>query len=328
MRIEDVPRMELRSGTAPGRLMAATPAPMRRSRRRSPPWPAQLARRIRDRQPQRDAQIRVLAPPRWSPLAAFAQLGAFAAHWDLLVVLSRHRINVRYKQSLLGGLWALLQPLAMMLVYTAVFSRLVKVPSEGVPYALFAYAGILPWTFFTAAVSNGTGSLVTHAQLVTKVYFPREILPISYVACAAVDLLIGSSALLALLLFFHVRIGWAAFAVVPIAAIFGAFALACALMLSTLQVRFRDVGVALPVVLQLWMFASPVLYPLRVVPAAWRPLYLLNPAAGLVDAFRRVVLGIPLDAGALRIAALVTAVVLPLAYVAFKHVEATVADVI
>ena len=142
--------------------------------------------------------VRVLAPPRWSATAAFRQIVALREYSDLLAVLSRHRINVRYKQSMLGTLWAVLQPLAMMLVYTAVFSRLVKVPSEGVPYALFAYNGILPWTFFSAAVSSGTGSLVNHAQLVTKVSFPREILPLSYIAAAATDLVIGSTVLVGL----------------------------------------------------------------------------------------------------------------------------------
>src|SRR5215510_1826572 len=140
--------------------------------------------------------IRVLAPPDWKSIVTAAHLRRLGHYRDLLAVLSRHRINVRYKQSRLGGLWALLQPLAMMLVFTAVFAKLVRVPSEGVPYALFAYAGILPWTFFSNAVSNSTNSLVSHAQLVTKVFFPREILPLSYVVAAALDLLIGSAALI------------------------------------------------------------------------------------------------------------------------------------
>ena len=272
--------------------------------------------------------VRVLAPPRWSPIAAARQVVVLAEYSDLLAVLSRHRINVRYKQSVLGTLWAVLQPLAMMLVYTAVFSRLVKVPSEGVPYALFAYTGILPWTFFSGAVSSGTGSLVSHAQLVTKVSFPREILPLSYVAAAAADLVIGSTVLVALVWWYDIRPGWELLFVTPVVFALSAFALACALVLSAIQVRFRDVGVALPVALQLWMFASPVLYPLRVVPAEWRDLYSLNPVAGFVDAFRSAVLGLPLNVAPLATALVVTAVFLPCAYVAFKRVDATVADVI
>jgi len=272
--------------------------------------------------------IRILAPPDWRSIATGAHLRRLSHYRDLLTVLSRHRINVRYKQSRLGGLWALLQPLAMMLVFTAVFARLVRVPSEGVPYALFAYVGILPWTFFSSAVSTGTGSLVTHAALVTKVFFPREILPLSYVVAAVVDLLIGSIVLVGLLIFYRVPLSAELLLVAPIVALLAIYALACGLVLSAIQVRLRDVGVALPIALQLLMFGSPVLYPLRVVPPAWRTLYLLNPLAGLIDGFRWSVLGRPLDLQALGIATVVTLVALPAAYLVFKYADVTVADVI
>jgi lipopolysaccharide transport system permease protein len=272
--------------------------------------------------------IRVLAPPDWKTIATVAHLRRLSHYRDLLAVLSRHRINVRYKQSRLGALWALLQPLAMMLVFTAVFARLVRVPSEGVPYALFAYAGILPWTFFSGAVSNGTNSLVSQSQLVTKVFFPREILPLSYVIAAAVDLMIGAIVLVGLLLFYRVSLTAELLLVFPLVALLAIFALACGLVLSAIQVRVRDVGVALPIALQLLMFASPVLYPLRAVPAAWRTAYVLNPLAGLIDGFRRSVLGVPLDMPALGIASIITLLALPAAYMLFKYADVTVADVI
>ena len=274
--------------------------------------------------------VRVLAPPDWKSAATWSQLARLGHYGDLLSTLSRHRINVRYKQSKLGALWAVLQPFTMMLVFTAVFARLVHVPSEGVPYALFAYAGLLPWTCFSGAVSTSTSSLVSHAQLVTKVFFPREILPLSYVIAAGVDLLIGSAVLVGLGIFYRVPITAELLFVIPIVVLLGAYALACGLVLSAVQVRFRDVGVALPIALQLLMFASPVLYPLRVVPAAWRAAYLLNPLAGLVDGFRRSVLGIPMggDWRPLVVAAVVTIVALPVTYVVFKHADVTVADVI
>ncbi len=272
--------------------------------------------------------LRVLTPPRWTAADTLRQAARLGEYGDLLAVLSCHRISVRYKQSLLGGLWALLQPLAMMLVFTMVFARLVRVPSQGVPYALFAYSGLLPWTFFAGAVSAGTSSLVGHAQLVTKVYFPREILPLSYVIAAVVDFLIGSLALVALAMFYRVPLSPSLIMVVPIMALLSALALACGLVLSTVQVRFRDVGVALPIALQLLLFASPVLYPLDVVPASWRPFYVANPLTGLIDGFRRSVLGLPLDRPALAAAAFVTAIVVPLAYMVFKHADVTVADVI
>jgi len=276
----------------------------------------------------RSTAVRVLAPPRWDTAALAGHLARLVAHRDLLVVLGQHRVNVRYKQSVLGGLWAVLQPLAMMLVFTLVFARLVRVASDGIPYPLFAYAGLLPWTFFSTAVGNGTASLVTHAQLVRKVYFPREILPLSYLVASAVDLVIASAALVGLVVWYRIPISVEILMLVPAMAVLSAFAFACGLMLSAIQVRFRDVAVALPVALQLWMFASPVLYPLSSVPADWRGLYLLNPLAGLVETFRRAVLGLPPDIGALAASVGVTAVLLPVAYVVFKHVEATVADVI
>jgi lipopolysaccharide transport system permease protein len=271
---------------------------------------------------------RVLAPPRWHPGAIAAHIRALADYGHLLATLSRHRINVRYKQSILGGLWAIVQPVAMMVIYTAVFSRLAPVPSDGVPYALFAYAGILPWTFVATAVASGTTSLVAHPQLVTKVYFPREILPVSYIVSAAVDLLIGSTALAALLVYYHIPPVASTLAVVPLVILMAAFALACALVFATIHVHVRDLGVALPVLLQLWMFASPVLYPLRVVPEGWRRWYVLNPMAGLIDGFRSAVLGLPINVATLEAAAVVTVVALPLAYIVFKHVDATVADVV
>jgi lipopolysaccharide transport system permease protein len=272
--------------------------------------------------------VRVLAPPNRTIATTWSQVRRLSGYLDLLTTLSQHRINVRYKQSKLGALWALLQPLAMMLVFTAVFSRLVHVSSEGVPYALFAYAGILPWTFFSSAVSTGTNSLVSHAQLVSKVFFPREILPLSYVIAAAVDMSIGSAVLIGLVLYYRVPLTPELLAVLPITALLGAWALACALVLSAVQVRLRDIGMALPIALQLVMFASPVVYPLSVVPRVWRHVYVLNPLAGLIDGFRRSVLGTPPDLHALLSATVVTLIALQSAYIAFKYADTTVVDVI
>jgi len=260
--------------------------------------------------------------------AALRQAARVLSYTDLLVTLCRHRINVRYKQSILGGLWAILQPVAMMLVFTVVFTRLARIPSDGVPYALFAYTGLLPWTFFSGAVASGTNSLVSNASLITKVYFPREILPLSYVVAAAVDLLIGSTVLLGLAIWYHVPLTAGLAMVIPIVIVIGVFALSCSLVLSAIHVRFRDVGMALPIGLQLLMFSSPVLYSLDAVPQTWRGLYLLNPLAGLIDAFRRSVLGLPLHAPELVVAVLVTVVALPVSYILFKHAEVTIADLV
>jgi lipopolysaccharide transport system permease protein len=256
-------------------------------------------------------------------------LARLREYTDLLYTLSLHRISVRYKQTSLGVLWAVLQPLLMMVIFTAVFSVLAKMPSEGAPFALFAYTALLPWTFFSTAVANGTNSLVAHTQLITKVYFPREILPITYLVAAAFDFAIGFVVLLGLMAWFNVPLTLHTLKLIPVMALLAAWSLAVSLVLAATQVRFRDVGVALPVLLQLWMFASPVIYPLSALPASWRPWYFLNPMAGIVSSFRDVLLrGGATDPVPLRVAVVVTAVALPAAYLVFKGTEATMADVI
>ncbi len=272
--------------------------------------------------------VRIIRPPTWRNLYGLDAIARLLEYRDLLLTLSAHRLSVRYKQSALGSVWALLQPLAMMLVFTAVFSRLARMPSEAAPYALFAYAGLLPWTLFASSVSSGTTSLVANAPLVTKVSFPREILPATYVVAALADLLIASVALVGMLVFYAVPVTMHALWVVPIVALLGAFSLACGMLLGAVQVRIRDVGIALTVALQLWMFASPVLYPLSAVPRHVRWWYILNPMAGFVDGFRRAVLGQPLDVEALLIATAITAALIPVAFVVFKQLDATVADVV
>ena len=271
----------------------------------------------------------VLRPPSLSIARFWRAAIALPHYWDLLVVLTAHRIKVRYKQSALGPVWAVLQPLAMMLTFTAIFSVIARMPSNGHPYALFAYAGLLPWTAFASALATASGSLTAHSALVTRVHFPREILPITYVAAALFDLVVASFVLAGLLLYYSVALTPAALWVVPVIALLAALATAASLVLSGINVRYRDVSVAMPLLLQVWMFASPVIYPLSAVPETWRTWYLLNPMVGIVDSFRRAVLdGVAPDPVALGWSAVVTVVVLPIAYAWFKHVEATMADVI
>jgi lipopolysaccharide transport system permease protein len=272
--------------------------------------------------------VRVIRPASWTHVRPCAAVRTLARHADLIRTLTAHRLSVRYKQSLLGPLWALVQPVALMLIFTIVFTRLVSMPSDGVPYGVFAYAGLLPWTFFATAATNGTTSLVSHAHLVTKVYFPREILPLTYVIAALVDLAIALAGLLVLGLWFDIRVTRQLIFVFPSLAILLALGLAAALLLSAWQVRFRDVGAALPLALQLGLFVSPVLYPLSAVPHRWSGWYALNPLAGAIDGFRRSVLGAAPDPYALGVSAVAALVLLPIAYIVFKHTEATVADVV
>ena len=248
---------------------------------------------------------------------------------DLFFTLTVHRIKVRYKQSVLGLAWAILQPLSLMLIYTVIFSVIAKVPSENVPYAIFAYAALLPWTFFSSSLTNATSGLVSHSQLVTKVYFSREILPLTYVSAALFDFAVASLFLIGLFFYYGVGLTIYSLYAVPILVLLTMLATAFSLFLSALQVRFRDVGVAMPLLLQIWMFASPVVYPLSAVPQRLRVIYALNPLVGVIENFRRVVLqGVEPDFYSLAVSAVAAAFLLPITYLYFKRVEATMADII
>jgi lipopolysaccharide transport system permease protein len=273
--------------------------------------------------------VTVIRPAASAWLRVGDHLARLREYRDLLYTLSLHRISVRYKQTSLGFAWALLQPVLMMLIFTAVFSVLAKMPSDGTPYALFAFSALLPWTFFNTAVSSGTNSLITHSQLITKVYFPREILPLTYVVAALFDFAIGFCVLLGLMWWYRAPLSMHAWGLVPIIALLCAWSLAVSLVLAAVQVRVRDIGVALPVLLQILMFASPIIYPLSMVPRAWREWYLLNPMAGIVTSFRDLLLHQRLpDPHPIFVACLVTAIVLPAAFLFFKRAESTMADLL
>ena len=272
---------------------------------------------------------KIIRPPTFNPLAAARHIGEFSAYIDLFLTLSLHRIQVRYKQSVLGIAWAILQPVSLMLIYIAIFSIVTQMPSEGIPYAVFVYAALLPWTYFSTAVSAATSSLVSHQQMVTKVYFPREILPLSYVVVGIFDFIIATSVLACLMIYYHVAVSLIILWVVPILVVETMFIVALSLLFSAVQVQFRDLGFAMPLVMQLWMFATPVVYPLSKVPARFRSLYILNPMVGVVENFRHVVLQrISVDAPSLWISFGISALLLVLSYAYFKHKEATMADVI
>ncbi len=240
---------------------------------------------------------------------------------------------MRYKQSRLGVLWALLQPLAIMLAFSLVFSLLGGAPSEGVPYAVFAYAALVPWTAFASGLSNATSSLTGHAALLTKVAFPREILPITYIVAAMADAAIASLALGGLMLWYGIALAPSALWALPALLLLALWLLGTGLLLSAVHVRHRDVGLAVPVLLQVWMFATPVVYPLSLARGKLSPVaytaYILNPMAGIVDTFRRgVVLHATPDMPALLAATLVVMALLPCAYIYFKHAERTMADAV
>jgi lipopolysaccharide transport system permease protein len=271
----------------------------------------------------------IIRPPSFLRFDLLGNLARLIEYRDLLYTLSVHRVKVRYKQTALGISWAILQPLSIMLLFTLIFSLIVKMPSEGAPYAAFAYTALLPWTFFSTALSNGANGLVSNSQLITKVYFPREILPLTYVIASLFDLIIASSVMAALMIHYRVPLTANALYAIPIILILTLFVSAISLFLSAMQVRFRDIGVAMPLLLQVWMFATPVAYPLSAVPDRFRALYLLNPMVGIIENFRQVVLhGARPDFSSLGMAGLISVILLAASYIYFKRVEATMADII
>jgi len=248
---------------------------------------------------------------------------------DLFLTLTEHRIRVRYKQSMLGLSWAVLQPLSMMAIFTLVFSRIAHVSADGVPYALFAFSGLLLWSFVSTCLNNSTHSLVSHAQLIGKVYFPREILPLSYVAAGLFDFMIGSGVLLVILAWYGRPITLHLLLAVPVIAVATTLTTGIALLLSALQVRYRDLGIAVPLILYLWMFSTPIAYPLGQIPGRYRMLFMLNPLTCIVESFREAILSSRAPSPQLLLVpAIVSLVLLPIAYAIFKQAETTMADVI
>lgn len=248
---------------------------------------------------------------------------------DLLYFLVWRDIKIRYKQTLIGAGWVILQPLLATAIFTAVFGLVADVPSEGLPYPIFVFAGLVPWMFFANSTTRSVGSVVAHAHLIPKVYFPRMLLPIAAVLAGLVDVAIGTLFLMGMAAWAGVPAGWT-IAAAPLAlALAMLTALAAGLWLAPLNARYRDIGHALPFLVQVGMFASPVAYPASVVPERWQWLYGLNPMAGVIEAFRWAVLGrggVQLDL--LATSAGVVLILLVTGAVWFRRAERALADVI
>jgi lipopolysaccharide transport system permease protein len=256
------------------------------------------------------------------------------AHRELLYFLTWRDLKVRYKQTIFGVTWAVLQPVLMTVIFTVFLGMLVRVPTGGIPYPLMVYTGLLPWTFFSASVLGATQSLVGNASVITKIYFPRILIPAANVAARLVDFAISFSILVVLILYYSavrgyaINLRWQMLLFPLIVVLLVVLTLALGILMSCLNVRYRDVGVALPVLLQLWMFVSPILYSETVVPERWRRLYSLNPLVGLIQGFRAALLGTAVPWFALFITVIVTIVLLIGACLVFRQTEKTFADVV
>ena len=256
-------------------------------------------------------------------------LGAVWRYRELLYFLVWRDVQVRYKQTAIGIGWAILQPLMAMLIFTVIFGNFAKIPSDGLPYSIFAYTALLPWTYFAQALSRSGTSLVGNANLITKVYFPRLLIPLASVLAPVVDFLLSFVILLGLMAWFGVMPTWGVLALPLFLLIAIMTALAVVLWLAPLNVQYRDVGHTIPFLIQVWMYASPVAYSVSLVPEQWRPLYSLNPMVGVIEGFRWALLGKASPDYAVMAVSAVTVVALMLGgLIFFKKMELTFADVV
>ncbi len=255
-------------------------------------------------------------------------LGDLWAHRDLLYFLVWRDVKVRYKQTVLGVAWAILQPLLTMVVFTVIFGRLAKVPSDGEPYPIFVFAGLLPWTFFNQSVTTASNSLVGNAALITKVYFPRMVIPAAAVCAGLVDFAISAVILFLMALHYGIRFDAGLLLIPPLMALTALVALGAGMWMSALNVKYRDVRYALPFMLQIGMYVTPIIYPLTFIPERWRWLLALNPLSGIIQAFRAAVFGRPVDWSGLAIACATTVVLVMLAGWSFRRMERQFADIV
>jgi len=247
---------------------------------------------------------------------------------ELLYFLTWRDVKVRYKQTAMGAAWAIIQPFFMMLTFALFFGLLMGVPTNGLPFLLFFYCGLVPWTFFSGAVGVGSGSLIGSSSLITKVYFPRIIVPAAAVGALLVDLLVTLVILVGLAVYYRIPLTWN-LAMLPVL-IFMTIVLAFefGLWLSALTVKYRDIRHALPFVLQLWMFLTPVVYPLSVVPQKWRWLMYINPLTGIVEGIRCVFTAQHFNWTALVFTTVAMVVMLIWSVHTFRRIEKSFADLI
>jgi lipopolysaccharide transport system permease protein len=248
---------------------------------------------------------------------------------ELLLAWTQREISIRYKQSVLGGLWAVIQPFSMMLIFSVVFSRFVRVQTDGIPYPIFSYSALLPWTLLTTSINFAVPSLVNNLNLVTKIYFPREILPIASVGAAFLDFLIASIIFIGMLWFYKIPLKITMLWLPVLLLIQVTLILGIVLLMSALLVFFRDIRFVIPLLTQLWMYATPIIYPLKLVPENLLSFYVLNPMVGLIESYRRItLLGQPPEWNYVSISAVIAIIMFVIGYAYFKRSEGKFADLI
>jgi lipopolysaccharide transport system permease protein len=268
----------------------------------------------------------IIKPSRgWVPL----RLRELWAYRELLVFLTWRDLKIRYKQTILGAAWVVIQPFMTMVVFSVIFGQLARLPSDGLPYPIFTFTALLPWGFFASALNRSSTSLVNSAALITKVYCPRLIIPISAAVGGVVDFAIAFVILLGMMAFYGIAPPVAVLTLPFFLLLALVTALGVGLWLSALNVRYRDVGQAIPFLVQIWLYASPVGYSSSLIPERWRPLYGLNPMAGVVEGFRWALLGTRWQPGPLiGISAAVALVLFAAGAFYFRRMEKAFADVV
>ena len=246
---------------------------------------------------------------------------------ELLYFLVLRDVKVRYKQTVLGVAWAVLQPVFTMIVFTVIFGRFAKIPSDGLPYAVFVFAGLLPWTFFSNNISQASMSLMNQQSLLTKIYLPRVFVPASAIGSGLIDLLVSFVVFAALMAYYGVGVGPRVLVVPVLVVLTTAASLGVGLALAALIVTYRDFRYVVPFMVQSWMYLSPVIYPVSMVPEKWQPLLALNPMAGIIDGFRSALFGLPWNYTTLAVSTVSSLLLLLLGLFYFRRTERKFADV-
>jgi len=248
---------------------------------------------------------------------------------ELLVTLTVRDIKVRYKQSILGAGWAILQPLSLMIIFTLVFSKIARLPSDGIPYPIFSYCALLPWTFFSTSLNFASSSLVSNRNLVTKIYFPRDILPLASTMACFFDFIIASFIFVGMMFYYQINITYNILWVPLIILIQIFLTIGVGFISAALNVFYRDIKYIIPLLVQIWMYLSPIIYPMSLVPERYHPFYILNPMVGIIDSYRQVILyGNPPNFKSLFISMGISFVILFFGYKGFKKLEDEFADII
>lgn len=263
-----------------------------------------------------------------SKSSLLVNLGELWAYRELLFFLAWRDVKVRYKQTLLGVAWVIMQPLLMTLIFTLFLGRLVRVPTGGTPYPLMAYIGLLPWTFFSSAVTSSGTSVVASAHLITKVYFPRVIVPAAAIGARLIDFAVSFLILVGMMVYYQVGVSSRILMLPLLIGLVTLLTLGVGILVSALNVKYRDVGIMLPVLVHLWMFVSPVLYPLSLLPERWRALYMLNPLTGIITGFRAALTGEAFEWTALVISVVWSLSLLVFSIGLFRQVEKGFADIV